>query len=91
MGALTVLVVGLAAVVARRQARRLAAPLERLTRDAQALGGGDFSIRARTVGVQEADAASEALEATARRQERQLEHLGDLDGLRHRRPAAQVA
>jgi signal transduction histidine kinase len=67
MGALTVLVVGLAAVVARRQARRLAAPLERLTRDAQALGGGDFSIRARTVGVQEADAASEALEATARR------------------------
>lgn len=67
MGGLTVLVVGLAAVVARLQAGRLAAPLERLTRDAQALGGGDFSIRARTVGVREADAASEALEATARR------------------------
>lgn len=67
MGALAILVVGLAAVVARRQAGRLAAPLERLTRDAQALGSGDFSIRARTVGVREADAASRALEATARR------------------------
>lgn len=67
MGGLAILVVGLAAVVARRQAGRLAAPLERLTRDAQALGGGDFSIRARTVGVREADAASRALEATARR------------------------
>lgn len=67
MGALAVLVIGLAAVVARRQAGRLAAPLERLTRDAQALGSGDFSIRARTVGVREADAASRALEATARR------------------------
>jgi signal transduction histidine kinase len=67
MGALAILVVGLAAVVARRQAGRLAAPLERLTRDAQALGDGDFSIRARTVGVREADAASRALEATARR------------------------
>jgi signal transduction histidine kinase len=67
MAGLGVLVVGLAAVVARRQAGRLAAPLERLTRDAQALGDGDFSIRARTVGVREADAASKALEVTARR------------------------
>ena len=67
MGALAILVVGLAAMVARRQAGRLAAPLERLTRDAQALGSGDFSIRARSVGVREADAASQALEATARR------------------------
>ncbi|MEV0406418.1 HAMP domain-containing sensor histidine kinase [Actinoallomurus sp. NPDC050550] len=71
MVALAVLVIGLAAVVARRQAGRLAAPLERLTWDAQALGSGDFSIRARSVGVREADAASLALEATARR-------LGDL-------------
>ncbi|MCW2944475.1 MAG: Signal transduction histidine kinase [Actinoallomurus sp.] len=67
MGALAILVVGLAAVVARRQAGRLAAPLERLTRDAQALGSGDFSIRARSIGVREADAASRALEVTARR------------------------
>ena len=67
MAALAILVVALAAVVARRQAGRLAAPLERLTRDAQSLGDGDFSIRARAVGVREADAASRALEATARR------------------------
>jgi signal transduction histidine kinase len=67
MGALAVLVVGLAAVVARRQAGRLSAPLEDLTRDAEALGSGDFSIRAKSVGVREADAASRALEATARR------------------------
>jgi signal transduction histidine kinase len=67
MGALAILVVGLAALVARRQAGRLAAPLERLTQDAQALGSGDFTIRARSVGVREADAASQALEATARR------------------------
>lgn len=67
MGALAILVVGLAAVVARRQAGRLSAPLEDLTRDAQALGSGDFSIRAKSVGVREADAASRALEATARR------------------------
>jgi signal transduction histidine kinase len=67
MGALAILVIALAAVVARRQAGRLAAPLERLTRDAQALGSGDFSIRARSIGVREADAASRALEATARR------------------------
>jgi signal transduction histidine kinase len=67
MVALAVLVVGLAAVVARRQAGRLAAPLENLTRDAQALGSGDFSIRARSVGVREVDDASRALEATARR------------------------
>lgn len=67
MVALAVTVIGLAAVIARRQAGRLSAPLERLTRDAQALGSGDFSIRARTVGVREADAASRALEATARR------------------------
>jgi signal transduction histidine kinase len=67
MGALAILVVGLAAVVARRQAGRLSAPLEDLTRDAEALGSGDFSIRAKSVGVREADAASRALEATARR------------------------
>lgn len=67
MGALAILVIGLATVLARRLAGRLAAPLERLTRDAQALGSGDFSIRSWTVGVHEADEASRALEATARR------------------------
>jgi signal transduction histidine kinase len=62
-----VLAVGLAAVLAWRQAVRLAAPLERLTRAARALGHGDFTIRAEHSGVREADIASGALEATAAR------------------------
>jgi signal transduction histidine kinase len=67
MGALGLIVVFLAGVFARSQAARLARPLERLTAAAQALGGGDFSIRAQRSGVREADAAGLALEATARR------------------------
>lgn len=74
MAALAVLVLGLATVVAQRQAGRLSAPLERLTEDAEALGGGDFSIRARSFGVREANAASLALEATARRLGDVLDH-----------------
>jgi signal transduction histidine kinase len=46
---------------------RLAAPLEDLTRSAQALGDGDFTIRAPRSNVREADQAGLALEATARR------------------------
>jgi signal transduction histidine kinase len=61
----------LAAVVARRQAVRLAAPLERLTIAARALGDGDFTIRAEHSGVREADSASQALQDTAT-------HLGGL-------------
>ncbi len=67
MTALAVLVIGLAAAFARRQSARLAAPLEDLTRSAQALGDGDFTIRAPRSKVREADQAGFALEATARR------------------------
>jgi signal transduction histidine kinase len=65
MAAFAILAIGLAAVVARRQAVRLAAPLERLTHAARALGDGDFTVRAERSGVQEADTASQALEDTA--------------------------
>ena len=65
MALLALLAIALAAVLARRQAVHLAAPLERLTRHARALGSGDFTVRAERSGVREADAASEALEATA--------------------------
>jgi signal transduction histidine kinase len=59
---------GLAVLLARRQSRRLAAPLERLTDQARALGDGDFTVRAGSQsGVLEADAASAALEDTAAR------------------------
>ncbi|MEV4245532.1 HAMP domain-containing sensor histidine kinase [Streptosporangium canum] len=67
MGGLALLVIALAAGVAVRQSARLAAPLERLTSAAQALGGGDFSIRASPSGLREADQAGQALESTAHR------------------------
>lgn len=67
MAALALTVVLLGAGLARHQAGRLAGPLERLTRAAQALGDGDFTIRAHRSGVREAQEAELALEATARR------------------------
>jgi signal transduction histidine kinase len=65
MSLFALLAIGLAAVLARRQALRLAAPLERLTHVARALGDGDFTPRAERFGVREADAASQALDDTA--------------------------
>ena len=65
MALLALLAIGVAAVLARRQAVHLAAPLERLTRAARALGDGDFTVRAERFGVREADTASQALEDTA--------------------------
>jgi signal transduction histidine kinase len=71
MAVLAAAAIAVAAVIAWRQAVRLAAPLERLTRDARALGDGDFTVRAGRFGVREADAASQALQDTAT-------HLGRL-------------
>lgn len=71
MAAFAVLVIGLAAAAAFYQSRRLARPLERLTRAAQSLGDGDFTVRAEPSGVREADEAGRALEVTAR-------HLGSM-------------
>ncbi|MFI6184268.1 ATP-binding protein [Nonomuraea sp. NPDC051191] len=67
MGGLALIVIALAAGAAVRQSARLAAPLERLTAAAQALGGGDFSVRTAPSGLREADQAAQALESTARR------------------------
>nr|BFE60063.1 HAMP domain-containing sensor histidine kinase [Dactylosporangium thailandense] len=61
------LVVGLAALLGRRQATRIARPLQELTATARALGEGDFTVRAARSDLEEADAAGRALEATARR------------------------
>jgi signal transduction histidine kinase len=71
MALFAVAAVGFAAVVARRQAVRLARPLERLTNAARALGDGDFTVQAERSGIREADTASQALEVTAT-------HLGRL-------------
>jgi signal transduction histidine kinase len=73
MAGLALAVLGIAAVLARYQAARIAAPLEQLTHDANALGTGNFSIRARSTGLREADEASLALQATASRLEQLLD------------------
>jgi signal transduction histidine kinase len=67
MLALAITVVALAAVVAWQRAARIAAPLEELTRAADALGAGDFTVRAGGSGIREAELAGRALERTARR------------------------
>ncbi|MGZ4643400.1 MAG: sensor histidine kinase [Blastococcus sp.] len=54
-------------LLARRQARRLAAPLEALSRTAAQLGGGNFGVRTAPSGIPEIDAAGSSLDTTAAR------------------------
>ena len=67
MLALGVLAVAVTWLLARRQARRLAMPLESLARTAQRLGNGDFTVRTRISGIPEIDEAGTALDTTAHR------------------------
>jgi signal transduction histidine kinase len=64
---LALLAVAATWLLARRQARRLAAPLETLSTTAQRLGEGDFSVRTRPSGLTEIDTAGAALDVTAQR------------------------
>jgi signal transduction histidine kinase len=67
MLALGAVAVGATWLLARRQARRLSAPLESLAGAAQRLGEGDFSVRTAPSGIPEIDAAGSALDVTADR------------------------
>jgi signal transduction histidine kinase len=67
MAALGVIVLGLAALIAVRQARRLARPVDTLVAAADRLGAGDFALTASESGIAELDRAAVALEATAGR------------------------
>jgi signal transduction histidine kinase len=65
MAGLAGLAVGAVWLLARRQARRLARPLEELAVSAHRLGDGDFSVRNRTEDIPEIDAVGTALNTTA--------------------------
>jgi signal transduction histidine kinase len=71
MAGLAAVAVGVTWLIARRQARRLAAPLEQLAGAASRLGDGDFSVRTMPAGITEIDTVNTSLDRTAGR-------LGDL-------------
>ncbi|MGH8884259.1 MAG: sensor histidine kinase [Egibacteraceae bacterium] len=64
---LALFALGTAALFARRQGERLAAPLEALAGAARRLGDGDFTARAPYSGLPEADDVARALQVTAER------------------------
>lgn len=78
---LALLVLAVAATVAGRQARRIAAPISDLADAARQLGAGDFTIRPHSAGIVEVDSAGAALGQTAERLgalvERQRRFAGD--------------
>ncbi|MCW2912757.1 MAG: two-component sensor histidine kinase [Actinomycetia bacterium] len=69
---LVMLAIGVVAImftwlIARRQGRRLAQPIEEMAATAQRLGDGDFSVRNRPTGIPEIDTAGASLDVTAER------------------------
>jgi signal transduction histidine kinase len=67
MAGLALVALGLVWLLARRQARRLARPLDDVAAAATRLGDGDFSVRLPAVAYPEIDAVVSSLNATAAR------------------------
>ena len=67
MGALGLVALAVAALIAIWQARRLTRPVDSLVTAADRLGAGDFELRAPMSGIAELDRAATAIEATAGR------------------------
>ncbi|WP_190814276.1 sensor histidine kinase [Saccharopolyspora pogona] len=67
MAGLAVLAVTVAWLMAHGMARRLTRPLDDLSRAAQQLGDGDFTVRPGRTGVPEIDSVASAMETTAQR------------------------
>lgn len=67
MVALGATAAGLVGLVARRQAARLARPLELLARSAQQIGDGDYSVRTQRSDIAEIDAVGTILDRAAER------------------------
>jgi len=81
LAALAVVVGALATVQGRRSARRISAPFEQLTVAARGLGEGRYDVRLPYWGIAEADAAAEALSASAAAIHQLLRH--ERDFVRH--------
>jgi signal transduction histidine kinase len=67
MTVLGVVAIGVTWTLARRQASRLAAPLDALSVAAERLGGGDFTVRTDRSGIGEIDSVGSSLDTTAQR------------------------
>lgn len=72
--AASLIALGAAILVARRQARALTAPLESLSRTSQAIADGDLTARAATCGINEIDQVADTHNAMVQRLAHLLHH-----------------